>query len=99
MKTFYLYRTVDIHGNSGIGLVAEGTIFDNGMVSMTWLSEHPTVTIFKNITTVEKLHGHEGLTKLVIEGNRKNFIPFSNCKKMAREWATKEKLRKEQEQQ
>ncbi len=84
MKTFYLVRTEDVHGNSGIGVVAEGIIFDSGMVSMTWLSEIPTVTNFRRIQDVEKLHGHEGRTTVIVEGRRSQKSKFDQCKASVR---------------
>ena len=49
MKIFYLNRTEDESGVSGTGRIAQGFIFDNGKVCLTWLSEHPSVTIYDNI--------------------------------------------------
>jgi len=46
MKIFYLNRTEDESGVSGTGRVAQGFIFDNGKVAVTWLSDHPTVTVY-----------------------------------------------------
>lgn len=84
MKTFYLYRKEDLHGHSGLGTVAEGVIFHNGMTVLTWLSQYPTVTTFPNIKTVERLHSHEGRTVLVIEGRKKDAKQFEACKAEAR---------------
>ena len=84
MKTFYLMRSEDVHGNSGTGVVAEGIIFDNGMVAMTWLSDIATVTNFRRIQDVAKLHGHEGRTVVVIEGNRRQKKQFQDCKDTVR---------------
>lgn len=84
MKTFYLNRLEDLHGHSGLGTVAEGVIFNNGMVAMTWISPWPTVTTFPNVKTVERLHGHDGRTVLVIEGRRKDLKQFEICKAEAR---------------
>ena len=50
MKIFYLNRLEDESGVSGTGRVAQGFIFDNGKVALTWLSEHPSVTIYDNPT-------------------------------------------------
>lgn len=83
MKHFYLLRHEDIHGNSGTGIVAEGTIFDSGMCAMTWLSDFPTVTVFDRITTVKRLHGHEGKTEVVIEDQDPR---FEECKADARQY-------------
>lgn len=85
MKNFYLLRHEDVHGHSGLGVVAEGTIFDNGMVAMTWLSKWDTVTMFKNIQAVNELHSHEGRTEVVVEGRKNHIKKFALCREMARE--------------
>ena len=66
-KTFYLHRTEDESGVSGTGRIAQGIIFDNGKVAMTWLSEHPSVTVYDNIGEVKAIHGHEGKTEVIME--------------------------------
>lgn len=67
MKIFYLNRTEDESGISGTGRVAQGFIFDNGKVCITWLSEHPSVTVYDNIGEVRAIHGHQGKTEIVME--------------------------------
>ena len=37
MKIFYLKREEDESGISGTGRVAQGFVFDNGKVAVTWL--------------------------------------------------------------
>ena len=81
MKIFYLKRTEDESGVSGTGRVAQGFIFDNGKVAVTWLSEHPSVTVYDSIGEVTAIHGHGGKTELVMEpdykrayGELKSFI-------------------------
>ena len=81
MKTFYLLRHEDLHSNSGLGVVAEGVIFDTGLVALTWLSKYSSVTIFDEVKTVIELHGHEGRTEIIIEGKDKR---FNDCKDKAR---------------
>lgn len=71
MKIFYLNRTEDETGISGTGRVAQGFIFDNGRVAVTWLSEHPSVTIYDNIGEVHAIHGHQGRTEVVMEPDYK----------------------------
>lgn len=83
MKKFYVLRHKDIHNNSGVGVVAEGIIFDVGGGAFTWLTEHRTVTVFDKITTIKKLHSHEGLTEIVIEGQRGKKELFDQCREMA----------------
>ena len=81
MKIFYLNRTEDESGISGTGRIAQGFIFDNGKVALTWLSEHPSVTIYDNIGEVRAIHGHGGKTEVIMEpdykrasGELKSFI-------------------------
>ena len=64
MKIFYLNRLEDESGISGTGRVAQGFIFDNGKVALTWLSEHPSVTIYDNIGEVRAIHSHDGKTEI-----------------------------------
>ena len=63
--------TEDESGVSGTGRVAQGFIFDNGKVAVTWLSEHPTVTIYDNIGEVHAIHGHGGKTEIIVEPDYK----------------------------
>mgnify|MGYP000017340882 CR=1 FL=1 len=67
MKVFYLQRKEDESGVSGTGRIAQGIVFDNGRVALTWLSDHPSVTVYDNVGEVRAIHGHEGKTELVME--------------------------------
>ena len=71
MKIFYLKREEDESGISGTGRVAQGFVFDNGKVAVTWLSEHPSVTIYDNIGEVHAIHGHGGKTSVEFEPDYK----------------------------
>lgn len=71
MKIFYLNRTEDESGISGTGRVAQGFIFDNGKVCVTWLSEHPSVTVYDSIGEVRAIHGHQGKTEIIMEPDYK----------------------------
>jgi len=84
MKTFYMLRHEDVHGNSGCGVVAEGVIFDSGTAVMTWISEVSTVTTFKSIIDVKKLHSHDGKTEIIIEGVKKDEEKFKLCRERAK---------------
>jgi hypothetical protein len=53
---------------SGTGRVAEGVVFSNGLVALTWLSEHPTVSVYPSLAAVEAVHGHAGRTQVVLDG-------------------------------
>ena len=67
MKTFYLQRDQDISGASGTGRVAEGVVFSNGKVSLTWLTKHSSVVFYDCIEDVEIIHGHNGNTRVIYE--------------------------------
>ena len=71
VKIFYLKREEDESGVSGTGRVAQGFVFDNGKVAVTWLSEHPSVTIYDNIGEVHTIHGHGGKTVIEFEPDYK----------------------------
>lgn len=67
VRTFKLIRTKDISGVSGTGAVAEGVEFDDGQVVICWLSKYHSIGVFDNILCLEKIHGHEGSTKVVFD--------------------------------
>jgi len=67
MKVFYLHRKEDESGISGTGRIAQGIVFDNGKVALTWLSAHPTVTVYDNLGEVRAIHGHSGKTEVQME--------------------------------
>lgn len=71
MKTFKLVRETDHSGVSGVGEVAEGVEFEDGQVVICWLSKYHSVGVFDNIHCLEKVHGHEGSTKVVWDDNSK----------------------------
>ncbi|WP_119071627.1 hypothetical protein [Aggregatilinea lenta] len=65
MRNFILQRDVDVSGISGTGAVAEGVEFSNGRVVVAWQGAIPSVVVWDNIDQVEKIHGHNGSTKIV----------------------------------
>lgn len=65
-RRFELHRDTDHTGVSGTGVVAEGVLFRNGNVVVSWLGEHATVTTYpQGMATVEAVHGHGGSTRIV----------------------------------
>lgn len=64
MRNFVLDRSEDATGTSGTGIVAEGVEFSNGQCVVHWLSQMETVTVYANVKVVERLHGHDGKTKV-----------------------------------
>jgi hypothetical protein len=66
IKEFHLVRIEDETGISGTGIVARGVILPSGAVCMEWQTFHSSVCIYKNISDVESIHGHNGKTLLVM---------------------------------
>ncbi len=66
IKHFYLERVEDVSGTSGNGIVARGVILPSGACIMEWLSFHSSIAMYKNIDDVEKIHGHNGATKVIL---------------------------------
>ena len=72
MKEFYLQRIEDESGVSGTGKVAQGIIFDNGKVALSWISDNTSVdassvAVYDSIKDVKTIHGHNGKTKVVVK--------------------------------
>lgn len=68
MKNFHLFRDVDESGVSGTGHVAEGVIFSNGKVALSWRTAISSIVVYDSIKHVEHIHGHQGKTRIVFEG-------------------------------
>lgn len=64
-RRFVLQRIEDVGGISGVGTVAEGCLFSNGYVAMTWLTHLSTFAWYHSIDVLLKIHGHDGRTKVV----------------------------------
>jgi hypothetical protein len=65
VRTFYLQRDEDVSGTSGTGAVAVGTVFPNGQCVLYWLTVVSSIGIYQSIADLEKIHGHQGKTKIV----------------------------------
>lgn len=61
---FYLKRTEDVSGVSGIGIVAEGCIFQNKRCVLSWLPVTTSFEMFDCVEDLLKIHGHEGKTTI-----------------------------------
>lgn len=67
-RRFVLQRTQDISGVSGVGIVADGVLFASGFVVLCWritAAGVPGLGIYRTMEDVEKIHGHNGATKIV----------------------------------
>ena len=65
MRRFHFNRTEDTSGISGVGRVAEGVLFDNGLIALSWNSMHKCVNIYTSYAEMMAVHGHDGDTELV----------------------------------
>lgn len=69
VRVFTLERDVDETGISGVGTVAEGIEFSDGVVCLRWLSEWPSSVVHydRGMASVEAVHGHNGKTRIVFK--------------------------------
>lgn len=65
MRRFQLYRHSDASGVSGVGVVAQGVVFDDGTAAMRWLTEHRSTAIYESVDDLVTIHGHGGSTEVV----------------------------------
>lgn len=83
-NTFSLVRNEDTTGISGVGLVAKGCCFTCGNmpVVMQWVTKFASINWYKSIKDIEKLHGHNGKTKVVMDASPLDLpIPFLESSK------------------
>lgn len=65
-RVFFLVRHVDVSGVSGTGIVAEGTEWTDGSVSLRWRGEHASTTFYEaGVRAVLAVHGHSGASEVV----------------------------------
>ncbi len=64
-RRFYLQRKEDISGVSGVGKVAEGMEFENGLCVLSFSSSYPHANVYANMRAVEEVHGHGGATEVI----------------------------------
>lgn len=71
MRLYRLYRRVDVNGSSGIGLVAEATVFSSGRCAVSFLPgkvDVSSVSVFDSLEDAQIVHGH---------GDKAIFVPVS----------------------
>lgn len=76
---FELHRAQDLTGVSGVGVVADGVVFPDGVVALRWRGGFPTSVVFhdRGIVGVEAVHGHGGATRIVWL-DREDAAPFDD---------------------
>lgn len=65
MRTFHLERVEDISGVSGVGIVAQGVVFDDGHAAMRWMTKTSSTAFYSSVDDLIAIHGHGGSTRLV----------------------------------
>lgn len=65
VRRFHFNRIDDASGVSGVGRVAEGVLFDSGLIALSWNSLHKCVCVYTSTAEMMAVHGHEGRTELV----------------------------------
>ena len=65
MRRFILQRDIDETGISGVGAVAQGVQFDDGVCAMRWNTNTGSTAIYDSAKDVEAIHGHNGKTQIV----------------------------------
>lgn len=67
IKKFSLERNQDPSGVSGVGIVAVGVKFPSGKCVLEWLRFQNSINVFDSIEDIEKIHGHNGTTRIIWE--------------------------------
>jgi len=61
---FWLVRDEDVSGVSGVGIIAEGVLFDTGKAVLAWRTAYRSVAVYDSIEDLIAIHGHEGKTHI-----------------------------------
>jgi hypothetical protein len=64
-RRFFLQRAEDLSGVSGLGRVAYGVQFPDGIVVLRWKGEVRCTAVYSSIDDLITIHGHEGRTVAV----------------------------------
>ncbi|HEY5811404.1 MAG TPA: hypothetical protein VIT23_01975 [Terrimicrobiaceae bacterium] len=69
-RRFFLQRSEDLSGVSGLGRVAYGVQFPDGTATIRWNGQPRCTGIYSSMDDLIAIHGHEGRTVVVwIDGN------------------------------
>ncbi len=58
IKVFRLNRLKDVSGVSGTGIVAYGTEYPNGKVTLCWNTKFSSVAVYDSMQDVIEIHCH-----------------------------------------
>jgi len=64
VRLFELHRNTDASGVSGVGVVAEGACFSDGVCAMRWLTATASTAVYESPEILIAIHGHGGFTQM-----------------------------------
>lgn len=62
MMLFELVRNEDPSGVSGLGVIAQGVMYDDETVALRWRGHSPSTAVWDSLEKVLAVHGHGGKT-------------------------------------
>lgn len=65
-----MQRDADISGVSGVGVVAQGVVFDDGTTVIRWHGEHCSTAVWDTLVDAIEIHGHNGATRFIFDDER-----------------------------
>lgn len=65
MKTYIMFRDVDVSGVSGTGKVAEVVEFSNGKTIISWDGKTKSIVVYDTMMEAIAIHGHGGATRFI----------------------------------
>lgn len=77
MKLYELIRDIDVSGVSGTGPVAELVEFESGWCAVSfygYTADVPNVIVYSSLADAEKIHGHEGKTRIIERETPDDFV-------------------------
>lgn len=78
MNVYHLWRSEDVTGVSGVGLVAEIMEFSDGKCAMRWMASNPrSVAVYDSLADLVAIHGHNGATVPL----QVRQVPCENCER------------------
>jgi len=77
MKLYEMIRDEDVSGVSGTGPVGEIVEFESGWCAVSfygYTADVPNVIVYSKLSDAEKIHGHQGRTRLVQRDTPGHFV-------------------------
>ena len=72
ITVFRINRKVDVSGVSGTGVVAFGTVYPNGKVTLCWNTKFNSVAVYDSMEDVVEIHCHGDSSSIEVVNVIKN---------------------------